>query len=48
MLEGGCIKGTWCREYKRKKKIKCKGHAEDNDADREEQCNKITIGLVRH
>ena len=34
MLEEGCIKGIWCKEYKRQKNRKCKGRAEDTDADR--------------
>jgi hypothetical protein len=35
-LEEGCIEGIWCREYKRQKNRKCKGCAEDTDADRAE------------
>jgi hypothetical protein len=35
-LEEGCIKGIWCREYKRQKNRKCKGRAEETDADRTE------------
>jgi hypothetical protein len=47
-VEEGCIEGIWCREYKRQKNRKCKGRAEDTDADRAEQCNRTTIGLVSH
>jgi hypothetical protein len=36
IVEEGCIEGIWCREYKRQKNRKCKGRAEDIDADREE------------
>jgi hypothetical protein len=35
-VEEGCIEGIWCREYKRQKNRKCKGRAEDTDADRAE------------
>ena len=48
MVEEGCMKGIWCREYKRQKNRKCKGHAEDTDVDRAEQRNRTTIGLVSH
>jgi hypothetical protein len=48
MLEEYCIKGIWCREYKRQKKRKCKGHAEGTDVDTTEQRNRTTTGLVSH
>jgi hypothetical protein len=48
MVEEGCNKGIWCREYKRQKNGKCKGHAEGTDADKTEQCNRTTTGLVSH
>jgi hypothetical protein len=43
-VEEGCIEGIWCREYKRQKNRKCKGCAEDTDADRVEQRNRTTTG----
>jgi hypothetical protein len=48
MVEEGCIKGIWCREYKRKKNRKCKWHVKDIDVDRAEHRNKTTTGLVSH
>jgi hypothetical protein len=34
IVEEWCIEGIWRREHKRLKNRKCKGHAEDIDADR--------------
>jgi hypothetical protein len=47
-VEEWCIEGIWCIEHKRQKNIKCKGCAEDTDADKAEQCNRTTTRLVRH
>jgi hypothetical protein len=35
-------------ENKRQKNIKCKGSAEDTNADRAEQCNRKAARLVSH
>jgi hypothetical protein len=48
IVEEWCIEGIWRREHKRQKNRKCKGCAEDTDADRAEQCNRTTTRLVSH
>jgi hypothetical protein len=47
-VEECCIERIWCREHKMEKNRKCKGCAEDTDADRAEQCNRTTTRLVSH
>ena len=48
IVEEWCIEGICRREHKRQKNRKCKGHVEETDADRAEQRNRTTIGLVSH
>jgi hypothetical protein len=47
-VEECCIERIWRREHKMEKNRKCKGCAEDTDADRAEQCNRTTTRLVSH
>jgi hypothetical protein len=48
IVEEWCTEGLWRREHKRQKNKKCKRSAEDTDADRAEQCNRTSTGLVSH
>jgi hypothetical protein len=47
-VEECCTERIWRKEHKMQKNRKCKGCAEDTDADRAEQCNRTTTRLVSH